>query len=511
MKPQIINSVNRDGKIDLQIEFLDYSLFQNALTSYKTILTLTDSTGLAKDSTSIIIPYSTINGINWITLLFGSGYTFGNLIIDNPEIRIKNFIYPENQMQKNNSPGNTVKSSSIAQQITNILPDELNPLKISKIVINSANLIKIIQDENKTVDSVKNISISISDLNLNKDFNYKDDENSIIGNYEIRIKEFHQKMSGPGYDLKISSITASGNSSELKIKELIFQPYISDEEFFKGDKYRRDRWIAKIPEITVHQTDLIKFLNENIISISSLNIPNFRIEIFTNRRLPIDPASNPEMPHEIMSSLSFGIEIGKFQTDNSLIILESVMPNVERRAHLEFTNVNALIHNISNTQRKQTKDNPYIITASGNLQGEGKINIKLNYPLLSEQLNFNYKGSLGEMDAKLFNSHLEVEDKTHIESGKIVQATFSSEVRNGIAFVNIIPIYNNLKLKILDEESTEMRGLATLLINAKIRESNPDEEGKIKSANINYKRKPSDTFLDVILLALLKGLGEVGF
>ncbi len=59
----------------------------------------------------------------------------------------------------------------------------------------------------------------------------------------------------------------------MKIKGLDFQPYISDEEFFNRKKYRGDRWIIKIPEITAHQIDFINFFNENIITADSLIIP----------------------------------------------------------------------------------------------------------------------------------------------------------------------------------------------------------------------------------------------
>ena len=109
----------------------------------------------------------------------------------------------------------------------------------------------------------------------------------------------------------------------------------------------------------------------------------------------------------------------------------------------------------------------------------------------------------------LFNSQLEVEDKSHIESGKIVQATFSSRVRNGIASVNIIPLYSDLKIKLLNEESSKEKRLKTFFAKLKIRPANPNEDGEIKSANVSYTKKPNDTFMDVIWLALLNGLGDV--
>jgi hypothetical protein len=300
----------------------------------------------------------------------------------------------------------------------------------------------------------------------------------------------------------------SSESSELRINKLNLQPYIPDKEFFEGDKYRRDRLIFKIPEIKLIEPDFLRFFSKNLFTVKEVFVPQFHIEVFTNRRLPIDPNAIPEMPHELISSLGFKFEAGKFETNNSVIILESVMPEVERRAHLEITNVNASISNISNTG-KQSNKSPCIIDASGKLMGEGKLEIKLSYNLLAENLDFSYEGSSDEMQLDILNSHLEVEDKTHIKSGKITKANFSANVNNGFSKVNLIPLYKNLKIEVLEEESIEDLWLPTLLADIKIRESNPDEDGNIKSANVTYTKKPTDTFMDVIWLGILQGIGEV--
>ncbi len=157
VKPQIVNTVNKNGKANLHIDFLDYSLFQNRLISYKTFLTITDSTQLSKDSINIIVPYFSVSGINWINLLFGSGYSLSDTVTKEPEIRIKSYNYSKNNSQKNTSTRDTINSSdsTLAQQLAKFLPDGLNPLRIGTITIHSANIVRTIQAEHKTIDSIK--------------------------------------------------------------------------------------------------------------------------------------------------------------------------------------------------------------------------------------------------------------------------------------------------------------------------------------------------------------------
>jgi hypothetical protein len=500
VKPKIINSVNNES-VNLQIAGIDFSLFQNRIIIYNSVLTINDSA----NNNRINIPYISANRINWFTLLFKDGYKFGNVIISEPKIFLKNYSL-NNSKRVSGQDTSYSSDSTLAQHLAKLIPEGLNPLILDNLKINSATLIhqSFKEKEIQTAYSIKNISVAFSDIYLDNIIN-----KSPIGSFELSIQDFHQRISQPAYDFKISSIEISSRSADLSINDLTYKPYIPDKIFFKGNKYRSDRWIIKIPKIVLNEADWIKFFNENLLSVNTISVPKFHIEIFTNRRLSLDPATKPEMPHELITALGFNLEAEKFQTENSLIILESVMPEVERRAYLEFTNVKAAILNISNTKRKQTNKTPSIIEASGKLQDQGLIKIKLKYNLLSDHLNFNYEGSLSEMDATLLNSHLEVEDKSKIESGKILTSNFSANINYGISSVNIIPLYNNLKIKILNEESNKKKPLMTLIANVKIRESNPDEDGKIKSANVSYPKKATDTFMDVIWLAILKGLSEV--
>src|SRR5690606_28076587 len=142
----------------------------------------------------------------------------------------------------------------------------------------------------------------------------------------------------------------------------------------------------------------------------------FHTKIFIKTRLPVDSNSRPEMPHEIISSLDFKLNLEEVKTSNSVLILECVMTKVEWREKLQFTNMQTSIKNISYIIEKQNNETPCLIYGSCYFMKEGLLQINLRYNLLSDNLDFIYKGSIDGMDLTLINSHLEVEDKTEIKS-----------------------------------------------------------------------------------------------
>ena len=64
------------------------------------------------------------------------------------------------------------------------------------------------------------------------------------------------------------------------------------------------------------------------------------------------------MPNELISSLNFGLELGKIEIGKGLSIMQSFVPNVERRAELKFTNIKGVVSNISSNPEIQTEQNP---------------------------------------------------------------------------------------------------------------------------------------------------------
>jgi hypothetical protein len=497
VKPEILDSVNRNNKIALEIEDMHFSPALNSLFIGNLNFSHYDSSDSAKDSIAAASNLISFAGINWVEL-FSGNYSFDELIIKEPLIIVKR------ENRKTGRKSNTSDSNSPwGKQLSKLLPERF---KFSKIVVDSGRFINQSKSGEENInDTINSFSFIISDFAPDK----WSKELNLFEDFELKIKDFHRRWNKSGYDFKIKTINASGKRSSLVIDSISFIPFISDQEFFNRRSYRDDRWKISIPELNLEGIDFQKILAQNKISVKTITPRNFNIEIFTNKRLPFDPQADPKMPHELMSSLNFDLEVEKIEINNGLVTMQSLMPHVERRAELKFSNISGAISNISNSSENQNKQNKCEFNLSAKLQDTGEINIKMNLPLTSDNLTFDYKGSLEGMSATKLNSHVEVEDLINIEAGEITNISFSTDVKRSIAAVNIIPIYSDLKIEALDKEAEGESVLQSTIMNAVLRKANPNEDGKIKSGNVTYIAKPKDAFLDVVWQALLKGLGEV--
>jgi hypothetical protein len=179
-------------------------------------------------------------------------------------------------------------------------------------------------------------------------------------------------------------------------------------------------------------------------------------------------------------------------------------------SHLPFTKLRADISNLSSYAGTKY---PVKFNISAHLADAGEIKVIMKLPLKTDILRFEYEGSLGKMNVLSLNPHLKVADKSELTSGDIVSAAFTVVSQGSLTKAGIVPIYNGLKVKTLTAKSTEggaFQDIKTFFANTfKIRESNPDKEGKIKSGNIIYTKEKSDYFLDIVWFSLRDALGEV--
>ncbi|RPI70041.1 MAG: hypothetical protein EHM47_12840, partial [Ignavibacteriales bacterium] len=101
IKPDIIKSINSSNNVNLQIETLNFSLLQNKVSGYQSSLSIIDSSDSQIDTIKIHTPVIAISGINWFTLITGKGYSFGDVIIEKPQLRLNSYHYSDDNPEEN--------------------------------------------------------------------------------------------------------------------------------------------------------------------------------------------------------------------------------------------------------------------------------------------------------------------------------------------------------------------------------------------------------------------------
>lgn len=145
----------------------------------------------------------------------------------------------------------------------------------------------------------------------------------------------------------------------------------------------------------------------------------------------------------------------------------------------------------------------------------GQMTVKMSIPTTAPDLSFQCSGSLSAMNLNELNQFLEVAEHASIKSGILQEAAFDIDVAAGHASGNLRGVYEDLCIVLLDKRTGSDSGIANQVVsfvanNVKLRGTNmPDETGNIKIGEVNYTRKPRETFTKFVWFALRSGVGDV--
>lgn len=495
---------------------MNYSFFGSTLSAENLNFSWVNTAKNISDSSLIFLPDIAASGVSIFDLIFGDDLTLSGLEFNKPEFKIiKSGDNPSsNNSSQKNSNKIGINFNEIYNSLSKLFPGRLKPLKINSITVNSGNYSKISGREKTITDQIKKIDINIKDFSIRSSPEKDSLELMFFSSIQTRLDDIQFSFPNSGYRLETKLLNISSKDSLIEINNFSFVPKSDLESFFALRKFRSDRWEVKINKLKLTGINFGNFVWNNLIKINKADLNAESVDILTNTRLPADPASAPKMPHEIVQNFGFDLNLKSFNINMDSILVKSLFHYHHDPSVLIFTRINADISNISNISKLQSVENPAVIKASAYLMNKNKLELLMHLPLLTDKMRFSYKGSINSMNADVLNPHLVISDLVKVTSGGLGSAEFSVKFKNDSADVYVRPIYSNLSIESVDEETLRESGImekiSTFAANTfKLRKNNPDEERKVKEGRTVYTRKKDDAFLDVVWESLKKGLGNV--
>lgn len=382
---------------------------------------------------------------------------------------------------------------------------ELDEINVDEILIENGNYVH----QNITAgvtDSINNFFISLQDVVFDSTLNF-DKIISILTKAELKAQQAHYHFTDMLYELKFNDLIISSNGHEASANDISFQPYLNDFEFFAGKRFRSDRFKASVKNFNCTGIDFKKLQEDKILSVDNLSIKDFLFDALTNMRLPENLYSAPpEMPNEVVNSLPFFLNLRKAELLNGNIFVKELYPYDDNPAVLRFGNVNASASNI-------TKGETAVINVSSLLMGKGKLDVAFKIGLEPEKMHFSYKGTLDSLNAAELNSFIKIAERVEISSGQIHHVDYQVSADGDSAMAESTPVYSDLKIKNLDEETGSSSGIAELfssfIANVFVIKENNGIDETPESSKILYVKKNDDAFMEYVWISLRKALGKI--
>ncbi len=315
------------------------------------------------------------------------------------------------------------------------------------------------------------------------------------------------------YGIRCARLRASVPDSELIAEETELRTLVGDEAFFAAHDFRTTRYHVVVPECRVLGLAYGELLQGKSYRASSVHFSRPSIDALVNCDKPAEPfVKSPLMVHEALAAILQPVQVASLSITNGYVkYCEQVVAGADPGV-LTFAAVNMSVEGIANHGEASAA---ILLRGQGDLMSAGTIKVLMTIPVATPDFSLHYSGSLSAMDLTRLDAFLDIAEHTRIKSGSAQEAAFEINVTAGQARGRVRTIYRDLEMAFLDKQSGTEKGLdnrvASFFMNVlKIRNANaPDASGAMKEGNVNYTRRPEDTFLQFSWFALRTGVLDV--
>jgi hypothetical protein len=312
-------------------------------------------------------------------------------------------------------------------------------------------------------------------------------------------------------ELSAARLQADFTDSTLSLEGVEHEPVISEAEWARRVKVRRDRIRFAADSLHGRGVAYRAFLTGGDIGIRALELRGGRLDVLTDRRIPKGPPRRYRTPQQVAQAARSVLRLDTVLVGGSTITYRERKPETDRPGVISFEQVRGTILDLD----LPAGGEPLRVEASARLMGEGLLTARLSVPLDAPDFRYELSGRLGRMPAKAFNRFLSVNEAFAFDNGWVEEFEFRQTVRAGLARTTMTPRYRDLSVDPVGEGGgvigSVTRGAKEFLAQTfVVRSSNPGAEDKPpRVARTTRPYYPKFTWLQFLWFGLREGLMEV--
>jgi len=325
--------------------------------------------------------------------------------------------------------------------------------------------------------------------------------------WELTAGGFSFYTSEKLYQLTATGMKLNNKEGHINIRQVAIKPTLSQAAFAKRIKVQTDRLDMTFSNIDLTGVDFKKLINDNILEIKTASLQPL-LRIFNDRTVAIDSSKAiVKYPHQSLTNLSFPFYIEKITVNNGAVFYKERARKSGLTGIPNFTQVNAVLNNVTNIAAKIKENDHLILKASTQFLGVALLNTEWRLPLDLKDTTFTVTGKLGPMDATVLNKITEPLAMASVNKGKINELTFNLKCTNYKGTGELTFLYNGLKVEVLkmSDDTLKRKALVSFLANTLIKNNNPSND-KIYIGSVDYKRDIQSSFFNLLWKSIFDGV-----
>jgi hypothetical protein len=289
-----------------------------------------------------------------------------------------------------------------------------------------------------------------------------------------------------------------------------------------GRAYRRDSIATWVNHIAVQGIDVGQFALGEGVRARRVAIDSFRVDVTSDRRLPPNPKRTPRRtPQQWIAGIEQSLRADSVLIAGGAVSYREHREGRPRPGVLTFAGIEAVATNLHHVVGRRRGGDTMTVLASAELQRAGRLEARFRVPLDAPQFTLDFDGRLNPMPGEALNAFVEHVLPLRITRGRITGITYAAKVRAGRARGRITPLYDDLAVAVTHRGADGLlgnrgivgdaaRSLASLAVNWRVRDRNPDGAGQAPRVGvIDHAFADSHTLPGYLWFTLRDGLFAV--
>lgn len=474
---------------DIDFNGLSVSLLQNELSINE--LSFSKSFGNERDwnFTAGKVEFSGFRGISF---LLGKGFGVDSIVLLEPNIDIHRFSFADFK-RDTTATGEPIKKNQNADSLKvsigaiNCRKGSLNydPDGPEQLTCNFDFLIKDIQFEGK----LKNIEKLW-------------DESGIL------LTDARYQFPDSVYAVTVERIDLTQSDSDISISNFALESNISKADFPKKFGWRKSRFAAHAPILTVNRP---KNFSDSLLVISELNLDSLYLEIHKDARYPW-PDRVTRLPQEAIASIKMPIRVDSINFTNSSFkfigIFDSNVPS-----EIDITEINGSLAGFQNVDT--LTGDLFTFQASSVFMGATSLNMQTTYTYGKDD-PFKLTAQVGETRLNFMSDFLQGVAGIRIDEGVVSNLELYMTGNKYVETGYIDFYYTDLKITAVDNLSGEKKWLLNAVTDIArgllFWKENPDSKkfrrGEFTEERTVYKGFPSQ-WIEGLMAGILSSVAKI--
>ena len=452
-----------------------------------------------------------VSGIRLIPLIRGEGIFISSIEIDRPQAELY-FAWPEGEESRRATEADAAQGAPGAAEAEATGGFEAPPAALERIRIDDASIVLIQDSEIGTaLSALHGLDLELTDISIDVVTAANPARALANSRVEIAFDSASHRVEDSLYVIRAAGLRADSDESLVAIEDLSVIPTLEAGPFFARLEQRADRIDLSAGPILIRGLDFHRYFAEDALYVRSIEVDSLDLHVFADINIAWGPRARACRYHNGFAEIEVPMTIDTIRLVDADVRYSELAKGAARPGELTFEDLSGVVVNVTNDRERMTQETPVVVDVTGKLFGEGSVQARLAYPLLSPTLDFTLEASVGPMDMTAFNTFARNVVGVEVKKGRLDSLYMSKESKQGQASGRLYMRYRDLDFRIFDRNSgKEMpwHTVAGFLGNLVVRSNNPDKPGdEPREGTIKYTCGDKDiVFFEFLVGALGSGM-----